>query len=70
MRVSIGYKIEINQRSKNKPLFADLIEKIKNVTIPTWLQFDGKTAEVVGHPVLTKSENMFDLNTVIEFYSR
>ncbi len=71
-RMVVGDKIEITGRSLGKPLFADLSEKIKNVTVPAWLGFDPikKTAEIVGKPLLLKTENMFDLNTVIEFYSR
>ncbi|MEQ1561319.1 MAG: 30S ribosomal protein S4 [Nitrospira sp.] len=72
LRVSLGDKIEIAKRSTQKPLFANLDEKIKNVTVPSWIKFDAvkKVAEIQGMPVLVKSENMFDLNTVIEFYSR
>ncbi len=71
-RVKLGDKIEISPRSLTKPLFADLDEKIKNVTVPSWIKFDvvKKTAEIQGMPVLVKTENMFDLNAVIEFYSR
>ena len=71
-RMVIGDKIEITPRSLSKPLFADLDEKVKNVTVPSWLKFDAvkKTAEIQGAPALVKTENMFDLNTVIEFYSR
>lgn len=71
-RVKMGDKVEINDRSKGKPLFNGLDERIKATNIPAWLQldFDKKVATVTGKPVLVKSENMFDLNTVIEFYSR
>lgn len=72
LRVSMGDKIEIRAGSAAKPLFANLDEKIKNVTVPSWIKFDGakKVAEIQGMPILVSSENMFDLNTVIEFYSR
>ncbi len=71
-RLSLGEKIEITERSKSKPLFENLDEKIKNVTVPSWLKFDSikKMAEVQGMPVMMRGENMFDLNAVIEFYSR
>ncbi len=70
--LKIGDKIEITARSQNKPLFANVDERIKNVTIPSWMKFDAekKVAEVQGMPAYVKTENMFDLNTVIEFYSR
>ncbi len=71
-RMKLGDKIEISTRSLQKPLFANLDEKIKNSTVPSWIKFDAvkRVAEIQGMPVLVKSENMFDLNTVIEFYSR
>ncbi len=72
MRLKIGDKVEINDRSVNKPLFKDLDERLKNSNVPSWLKLDGvkKVGEVQGKPILVKTENMFDLNTVIEFYSR
>ncbi|MEQ1500013.1 MAG: 30S ribosomal protein S4 [Parcubacteria group bacterium] len=71
-RMKVGEKIEISARSLQKPLFANIDERLKTVTVPSWLKFDAvkKTAEIQGMPVLVKTENMFDLNTVIEFYSR
>lgn len=72
LRLKMGDKIEITNRSLQKPVFANLDEKIKNVTVPSWIKFDAvkKVAEIQGMPMYIKSENMFDLNTVIEFYSR
>ena len=71
-RVSFGNKIEITLRSQNKPIFENLDEKIKNVTVPSWISFDSvkKVAEIQGMPVMSKMDNMFDLNAVVEFYSR
>ncbi len=71
-RMKVGDKLEINGRSVAKPLFANLDEKLKNSTVPSWIKFDGakKTAEIAGKPQYVKIDNMFDLNTVIEFYSR
>ena len=72
LRTGLGDKIDINPRSLEKPLFANLDDRLKPSATPTWRQLDGpkRTAEIQGAPVLVKSENMFDLNTVIEFYSR
>jgi small subunit ribosomal protein S4 len=71
-RMKIGDKIEITTRSLSKPLFATIDEKIKNTTVPSWLKIDPvkKVAELQGMPQLVKTENMFDLNAVVEFYSR
>lgn len=72
LRLKIGDKIEVAKRSQSKTLFSNIDERIKSVTIPAWLNLDvnKKVAEVVGKPVYVKNDNMFDLNTVIEFYSR
>ena len=71
-RLGIGDKIEIRPASATKALFNGLDDRIKNVTSPSWIKFDSvkKVAEIVEEPKLVKSENLFDLNTVIEFYSR
>jgi small subunit ribosomal protein S4 len=71
-RVIIGDKIEITPRSLKKVIFENLDEKTKNVAVPSWIKYDAekKVAEVQGKPQMLKSENMFDLNAVIEFYSR
>ncbi|MBA3733038.1 30S ribosomal protein S4 [Patescibacteria group bacterium] len=71
-RVSLGDKIQITERSTKKPLFAEIDEKTKNVTVPSWIKYDpkNKSAEIQGMPQYVKTENMFDLNTVIEYYSR
>jgi small subunit ribosomal protein S4 len=71
-QVRVGDIISIRPESLAKPLFAGLDERIKNVTVPSWIKSDvtKKTAEIQGKPVLVSTENMFDLNTVIEFYSR
>ncbi|MCX6701966.1 MAG: 30S ribosomal protein S4 [Candidatus Zambryskibacteria bacterium] len=71
-RVVIGDKIEITPRSLGKAIFENLDEKTKNITVPSWIKFDSikKVAEIQGKPQMLKTENMFDLNAVIEFYSR
>ena len=71
-RMRVGDKIEISGRSLNKQLFAEIDSKLKEVTVPAWINFDSvkKSATIQGMPLYVKTENMFDLNTVIEFYSR
>jgi len=71
-RLRIGDIISIRPASLNKPLFANMEENIKNTTTPSWIKFDinKKTAEIIGSPQLAGSDVMFDLNAVIEFYSR
>jgi small subunit ribosomal protein S4 len=68
-----GDKIEVRPNSQKKPLFANASEKMKNITAPTWIKADAEKvqAEILNLPSLThKTDTIFDLNTVIEFYSR
>ncbi len=71
-RMAVGDKIEISTRSLKKPLFENLDERAKNATLPSWIKYDAtkRSAEIQGMPTLVKTENLFDLNTVVEFYSR
>ena len=72
IRINIGDVIGIRSSSVAKPLFVAADERAKNVTVPSWLQWDNakKVGTVTGQPLLVGTENMFDLNAVIEFYSR
>jgi small subunit ribosomal protein S4 len=68
-RLFIGDTLSIRAGSLNKGLFKQ--NENKNNT-PAWLDFnfDKKTAVMTGMPVLIPTENMFDLNAVVELYSR
>jgi small subunit ribosomal protein S4 len=70
-KVLIGDLISIREGSKDSTLFKSFDERFANITIPEWLSFDGvkKVAEVKGVPKIT-GDLMFDLNAVMEFYSR
>jgi len=70
-QLSKGDKLRIREGSLNKALFRDLAEKVKK-PLPNWLTLSktGNEWEVTGIPVYTAGEQMFDLASVIEFYSR
>ncbi len=72
MRLSIGDVISARDASKDNPLFVRATERFQNITTPTWLTVDisKKKIEVTGMPQLIPSEHNFDLNAVVEFYSR
>lgn len=65
-----GEVIKVREGSKNKKIFSDLSTKLKDYNFPTWLNFDPAKMEgrVIGKPKNT--ETFFDLNAVLEFYSR
>lgn len=70
--VSIGDRITIKEGSATKPLFANLAEKLKTHTYPSWLALDinKNEAKVQGAPKLTALEVNFDSAAVLNFYSR
>jgi small subunit ribosomal protein S4 len=70
--VSVGDKIGIRARSAGKPIFAKLDENWKTVKLPAWLKldFEKKELAVEGIPTADKVELLFDVGTVLEFYSR
>lgn len=67
-RVSVGDIIGIRPGSTNKKLF----DSENSISAPSWISYDHskKTATIQGVPQLAGSENLFDLNAVVEFYSR
>lgn len=70
--VVVGDKIGIRARSVGKPLFAKLDLNWKAVKMPAWLKLDFEKKELVveGLPTAEKGEILFDVGTVLEFYSR
>jgi small subunit ribosomal protein S4 len=72
MKMTEGDKIEIRSGSQKKVLFSNIDEKVKNTAVSSWIKFDisKKTGEIIGRPKYVPVDNMFDLNAVIEFYSR
>lgn len=71
-RLFVGDRISIRPESLNKPLFQNLNEMMKAVSPPSWIKidFDKKVAEIQGVPKVENSDLLFDLSSVLEFYSR
>ena len=69
-RLQEGDVIEIRPGSADRACFAELDKKIKNHTMPAWLNWESKKSkgQVKGEP---KDPDAFlDFQAVIEFYSR
>ncbi len=68
-RLEQGDVISIREGSKSSSLFSKESENVK--TAPSWMQYDAvkKTATVIAKPEF-QSDTMFDLNAVVEYYSR
>jgi len=70
-KVKIGDVISIRKESAGKIVFAELAEKIKELTLVKWLSFDLKKKEgkMIAAPVLEQQE-IFDFKSILEFYGR
>ncbi len=71
-KVSIGDVITVRDGSLKKALFQGLEERLQTKTAPSWIKVDApnKQIEIQGLPKVDQGELLFDLNSVIEFYSR
>ncbi len=69
--IKAGDIITAREGSKKSVLFADLAKKLQNYSVPKWLKFDVEkiSATVEGAPALELG-GIFNLNTVLEYYSR
>ncbi|NCN07954.1 30S ribosomal protein S4 [Candidatus Parcubacteria bacterium] len=67
-----GDSITLKQASANSPLFGESSERMKEITSVAWLKVDPLKKEigVVGEPVYSPAEHVYDLGVVIEFYNR
>jgi small subunit ribosomal protein S4 len=67
-----GDKVGIREGSAGSRLFEAAEERMKSNAAPAWIKLDPekREVEVVGEPVYTSQDHVFDLGAVIEFYSR
>jgi small subunit ribosomal protein S4 len=72
IEVKIGDKITIREGSKNKGMFIDFENNIKNSSTPSWIKINVKMGEIqiVAEPVMEKISLDFDLQQVLEYYKR
>ena len=72
MRLKIGDILTIRAGSSTKPLFASLDERLKAYTQPSWIKFDFEKKEAViqGAPKYAGGDSLFNINAILEFYSR
>jgi small subunit ribosomal protein S4 len=70
--VKQGDVITIREGSLKKPIFAEVTEKIKDITPPAWIGADvaKKTWTIQGAPKLEGESLLFDLGSVFEYYRR
>jgi len=70
--VKVGDVIGIREGSKKKGLFSSLDERLKTIKIPAWLKlnFEKHEVKVEGIPRVPQTELLFNVGSVLEFYSR
>ena len=70
--VKTGDVVAIREGSKKSPIFAAIDEKMKAYSTPAWIKFNPEKREweVQGIPTVSKTDVMFDVGVVLEFYSR
>src|SRR3989338_5310987 len=71
-KVLKGMKIKVREGSKNSFLFVDIKEKLKDYKIPLWISFNEKIleGEIKDKPSQDAAELLFDISSVLEFYSK
>jgi len=71
-QVRSGDKVTIREGSKKKVVFSKLEEEFKTIKWPNWMTVDAdlKVITVSGEPTTDKTELLFDVGSVLEFYTR
>lgn len=71
-QVGQGAAIGIREGSKAKAIFAKLADSLKESKAPAWMSVDAdkKEIRVVGEPAADTSDLLFDVRSVLEFYTR
>ena len=70
--VSMGDVISVRPGSQQKVIFSKLEEDVKNTKTPPWLSVDAEKKEIkiAGEPTADQSDLLFDVRSVLEFYTR
>lgn len=71
-QVRPGQVVGIREGSKKKAVFAKLDDEIKATKSPAWLAIDGEKREIriAGEPAADTTDLLFDIQSVLEFYTR
>lgn len=71
-RLTAGAMLSLAPRSRDKALFRDLPERLKDYKLPSWLSWDetSRTLTVKAAPPPSEAEPNLNFSAIIEFYSR
>ncbi len=69
--VSVGDVVALKPNKANKKIFEGIDEKLSKHTLPSWLTVAtaAKGGTVIGKPVETDFERVFDVKLIVEYYS-
>ncbi|MDP3999181.1 MAG: 30S ribosomal protein S4 [bacterium] len=68
--VTTGEKISIRPQSKDHPAFKDLAANLKKYEPPVWLNLDKEKMEGTVLSLPKDLEMLFDVNMVVDYYSK
>jgi small subunit ribosomal protein S4 len=70
--VNVGDVITVREGSANTKLFDELSQRLEHYQQPAWLSFDIKQlrATIEGTPNVADADLLFDIKSILEFYSR
>ena len=71
-QVKTGDILTIREGSKKKGVFMSLDEVLKTITSPAWIKVNPELKQITidGEPTVEASELLFDVGSVLEFYTR
>jgi small subunit ribosomal protein S4 len=71
-QLKIGDIIKIKDSSQKSKNFINLAEKLKKISLPSWLNFNiqAMEAKVLSHPKKEDLEAKINVQLIIEFYSK
>lgn len=71
-KVKKGDVLEVREGSKKKSLFSELPTSLEKQNVPNWIKVDlgSMSGTIQGIPKLDQGEVIFNLTSVLEFYSR
>lgn len=71
-RVAVGDVVAIREGSRTSPLFANIVDKLKEFKMPSWATFDTGTlsGSMTKDPVLAEQDAAADMGAVFEYYTR
>ena len=71
-QVSVGDVLTIREGSKKKGVFMSLDEVLKTISSPAWIKVNPEIKQITidGEPKVDMSELLFDVRSVLEFYTR